>query len=95
MNAKYECHDPGSYAGDAATNALKLYFGGCVLKVNPAGAKSNTVDCPRTTVACTSQSVESGSFSFVSPAGASVDIVESPHERVTLAGDVRKVIAHK
>ena len=85
-----------AYAGDAATNALKLYRGGCVLNRNPSGAKSTVVCPPRTTVARTLQSRVSGSLSFAAPAGASsVVCPESPHEIVTVPGAVRSATAHR
>ena len=74
---------------------MKLYVGGCVLNLKPDGVKFTTVDFFRTTVALTWQLVESGSFSFVSPAGALTVVVDLPHDSVTLAGAVSSVTAHR
>lgn len=80
-------------AGDAATKALKLYEGGDVLNVNPSGANVTGLEPSLEIVEVTLQSVDSGRLSFVSPAGISVEFVDDPHARVTVAGDVSKVTA--
>ena len=53
MNMNYKCYNSLPHAGEAATNALKLYVGGFVLKAKPGGVKFTTVDFRRTTVAFT------------------------------------------
>ena len=74
---------------------MKLYVGGCVLKLKPDGEKSSTVLPLRTTVARTEQELESGSFVFVSPACALTVVVDEPHVSVRLPGEVRSTTAHR
>lgn len=83
------------HAGDAATNALKLYDDGCVLNVNPVGAKLSAVFPLRTTTALTAQLADSLSLSFASPAGTSVVCDVVPHESVTFAGAVSSATAQR
>lgn len=73
------------HAGEAATNALKLYDGGEVLKSKPGGLKVVVVPL-RLIELLTLQSCSSGSLYFDPPAGADTVMVESPHVSVTFAG---------
>lgn len=74
---------------------MKLYDDGCVLNVNPAGAKLSAVFPLRATTALTAQLAESLSLSLASPAGTSVVCEVLPHESVTFAGEVSSATAQR